>query len=246
MQLYSASAMLFIEDVLLNRVAEKLKVSFSDQMGRRVSPNEMNAWRNSLQSFAHVLSHFQLTNVAVVLEMQLPLTSKRLDCLLTGFDETGLASAVVIEFKQWENAETSAVDDCVVAYVGQANRDLLHPSQQALQYKQYLEDSSTAFADETVRLSACSYLSNYQHSDNSPLMAGKFKDLLSQVPLFAGDRTDEFGGFLRQRLGFGDGLETLKLVLASKYKASKKLLDHVSEVINGRSEYVLARQCCSQ
>jgi len=70
-------------------------------------------------------------------------------------------------------------------------------------------------------------------------VAGKFHDLLSQVPLFAGDQTHEFGEFLRQRLGSGDGLETLKLVVASKYKASKKLLDHVSEVINGRSEYVL-------
>src|ERR1039458_9908972 len=76
--LYSASGSLFIEDVLLNRIAEKLRISFSDQMNRKVSPGELNAWRNSLQSFAHVLSHFQLTNVGVVLEMQLPLTSKRL------------------------------------------------------------------------------------------------------------------------------------------------------------------------
>jgi hypothetical protein len=66
-----------------------LKTSFSDQMNRNVSPTEFNAWRNSLQSFAHVLSHFQLTSVGVVLELQLPLTSKRLDCLLTGVDEAG-------------------------------------------------------------------------------------------------------------------------------------------------------------
>jgi hypothetical protein len=82
--LYSASGSLFTEDVLLNRIAEKLKISFSDQMNRNVSPSELNAWRNSLQSFAHVLSHFQLANVGVVLEMQLPLTSKRLDCLPNG------------------------------------------------------------------------------------------------------------------------------------------------------------------
>src|ERR1035441_7291375 len=61
--LYSASGSLFTEDVLLNRIAEKLRISFSDQMNRNVSPGELNAWRNSLQSFAHVISHFQLTNV---------------------------------------------------------------------------------------------------------------------------------------------------------------------------------------
>jgi DUF2075 family protein len=237
--LYSASGSLFTEDVLLNRIAEKLRISFSDLMNRNVSPSELNAWRNSLQSFAHVLSHFQLTNVGVVLEMQLPMTSKRLDCLLTGVDATGQPSAVIIELKQWADAEASSIQDCVVAFVGQAPRDLLHPSQQALQYKQYLEDSSTAFSDGTIRLSACSYLSNHQHRHDSPLVAPKFEGLLSQVPLFAGDQTHEFGEFLRQNLASGDGLETLNLVLASKYKASKKLLDHVSAVIKGRQEYVL-------
>jgi len=63
--LYSAAGSLFIEDVLLNRIAEKLRISFADQLDRRVSPGELNAWRNSLQSFAHVLSHYQLTNCRV-------------------------------------------------------------------------------------------------------------------------------------------------------------------------------------
>ena len=239
MYLYSAAGSLFIEDVLLNRIAEKLRISFADQLNRRVSPGELNAWRNSLQSFAHVLSHYQLTNVGVVLEMQLPLTSKRLDCLLTGVDESGHPSAVIIELKQWAEADASSIQDCVVAFVGQAPRDMLHPSQQALQYKQYLEDSSIVFSEGNVQLTACSYLSNHQHDAESALAASKFNGLLSQVPLFSGDQTHEFGEFLRQRLVSGDGLETLKLVSASKYKASKKLLDHVSQVIKGRSEYVL-------
>ena len=206
---------------------------------RHVSPGELNAWRNSLQSFAHVLSHYQLTSAGVVLEIQLPLTSKRFDCLLTGVDESGRPSAVIIELKQWTDAEASSISDCVVAFVGQAPRDMLHPSQQALQYKQYLEDSSTVFSEGKVHLAACSYLSNHQHSTDSALVANKFSGLLAQVPMFSGDQTHEFGQFLRQRLASGDGLETLKLVSASKYKASKKLLDHVSQVIKGQSEYVL-------
>ena len=92
-----------------------------------------------------------------------------------------MPSAVIIELKQWENAEASSIDDCVVAFVGQAPRDMLHPSQQALQYKQYLEDSSTVFSEGNVP--ACppaAILSNYQHSGNSALVAGKFKDLLNR------------------------------------------------------------------
>ena len=65
MYLYSASGSLFTEDVLLNRIAEKLRISFSDQMNRNVSPGEFNAWRSSLQSFAHVLSHFHWQMLAL-------------------------------------------------------------------------------------------------------------------------------------------------------------------------------------
>ena len=57
MYLYAARGSLFVEDVLLNGIAEKAKVSFSDQLDHNVSSGEMNAWRNSLQSFAHVLFH---------------------------------------------------------------------------------------------------------------------------------------------------------------------------------------------
>ena len=140
MYLYSATGSLFIEDVLLNRIAEKLRISFADQLNRNVSPGELNA------AVCTRPIHYKLTNVGVVLEMQLPLTSKRLDCLLTGVDESGQPSAVIIELKQWADAKESSIDDCVVAFVGQAPRDMLHPSQQALQYKQYLEDSSTVFS----------------------------------------------------------------------------------------------------
>ena len=134
-----------------------------------------------------------MKNVGVGLEMQLPLTSKRLDCLLTGVNESGHASAVIIELKQWADAEASSIVDFVVAYVGQSFRDMLHPSEQAQRYEQYLEDSSTAFSDGEVRLAACSYLSNHQHNSGSALVASKFTDLLAQVPMSSGDQTHELG-----------------------------------------------------
>jgi hypothetical protein len=42
--LYSAAGGLFIENVLLNPIAEKLRISFAD------SPSELYSWRDSLQS----------------------------------------------------------------------------------------------------------------------------------------------------------------------------------------------------
>ena len=93
-------------------------------------------------------------------------------------------SAVIIELKQWTDAQPSWIEACVVVFINQALRDKPHPSQQALQYKQYLEDSSTVFSEGKVHLAACSYLSNHQHTTDSALLASKFSGLLAQVPMF--------------------------------------------------------------
>jgi hypothetical protein len=51
-----------------------------------------------------------LTTHGVLLEYQLPLTSKRLDCMLTGKNAESKDNAVIVELKQWEDAQASAVE----------------------------------------------------------------------------------------------------------------------------------------
>lgn len=86
-----------------------------------------------------------LLNNGLILELQLPLTSKRLDCLVTGQNAANAPNAVIIELKQWEKCSQAAGQNEVASWVGGARRDLLHPSAQVGQYKMYLEDSHPAF-----------------------------------------------------------------------------------------------------
>jgi hypothetical protein len=46
-------------------------------------------------------------------------------------------------------------------------------------------------------------------------------------------------GFLQERLCAGQGMEVLKRIEESRYRPSRKLMDHVGQVINGNSRYVL-------
>jgi len=87
-----------------------------------------------------VMRETPLDDHGILLEYQLPLSSRRLDCMITGKDRARRASAVVVELKQWESVFPSAVDDCVTAFVGGLLRDVLHPSRQVGQYQEYLED----------------------------------------------------------------------------------------------------------
>lgn len=84
MQLYSGSSTQFIEDSVQNRIAGKLKAAFLDQFRYHPSDNEVRSWHNSLGRMKDIFQRAELLDHGVALEYQLPLTSKRLDCMITG------------------------------------------------------------------------------------------------------------------------------------------------------------------
>jgi DUF2075 family protein len=224
----------FIRDATHNQIAEKLRTAFFQQYRYEPSPNEVNSWRNSLRAVADVFREGGLDDHGVMLEYRLPLTSRRLDCLVCGCDASGAEQAVIIELKQWERC-AAAVGDRVLTFVGMAEREVLHPSAQVGQYKQYLEDAHTAFydGDHPIGLAACAYLHNYFAVDDDPLFAVPFRPLLAEYPLFTGDDVDRLARHLVARLEAGEGLTVLKRIEESRYRPSRKLMDHVAEMIRG-------------
>ena len=240
MQLYSGTTASLIEDSVKNRIATKLSDSFFANFRFHPSPSEVNSWRNSLRAMSQVFQNAELLANGVILEFQLPLSSKRLDCLVTGQDGANGNNAVIVELKQWEKCEDGAGANELSTWVGGRVRDVLHPSAQVGQYKNYLEDSHSAFHEGNgIGLHACSYLHNYEPEPTDVLFSKKFKPVLDAFPLFTGDDFDKLVAFLQPRLSKGDDGEILSAIQRSRYKASRKLLDHVSSVIDGRSEYVL-------
>jgi len=148
---------------------------------------------------------------------------------------------VIVELKQWDKCETSEADKLVRSWVGGRERELLHPSVQVGQYRQYLEDSHTAFHEgpSPVRLASCSYLHNYVPVPGDPILAPKFDAALLDSPLFDGDKAEALAGYLRQRLSRGTGRAVLDRIEQSRYRPSRKLMDHVSTAIKSRSPWVL-------
>ena len=60
---------------------------------------EVNSWNNSLRAVSQVFQTALLLDHGVLLELRLPLTSKRLDCLVTGYDGKNAPNAVIIDAK---------------------------------------------------------------------------------------------------------------------------------------------------
>ena len=240
MRLYAGTSNQFITDTIQNQIADKLKNSFFSYFRYNPSPGEVSSWRNSMRSISQVMQYADLTDHGVLLEYQLPLSSRRLDCMITGRDSENHDNAVIIELKQWENCEEAEGDNEVVTWLGGSKREILHPSAQVGQYSMYLQDTHTAFyAENPIFLNACSYLHNYSFQKSDVLLADKFKQLISSFPLFSSDDVEPLKTYLRDKLISGEGIDVLKKIEKSKYRPSKKLMEHVSNVIKGNPAYIL-------
>ena len=169
------------------------------------------------------------------------MSSKRLDCIICGRDSAETGNAVIVELKQWEKCEDADGENEVATWVGHAKRELLHPSVQVEGYKEYLENTHTAFyeGENPVVLDACAYLHNYNHDPKDAIFSPKFAAPLSRCPVFTADEVPKLRDRLIDRLEGGNGVDVLKRIERSKYRPSKKLMDHVANVIRGNKEYVL-------
>jgi len=240
MRLFAGTSQQFIEDTIQNQIAEKLKLAFFNYFRYHPSHSEINSWRNSLRAVSQVVQFANLLNQGIILEYQLPLTSRRLDCLICGRDAASKDNAVIIELKQWDKCEEADGENEVLTWVG-GKREMLHPSVQVGRYKMYLQDTHTAFHEDSnpIVLNACTYLHNYNYYSDDALFSGKFKTALENYPLFTADDVNKLKNYLIVKLEKGDGIEVLRRIEESKYRPSKKLMDHVGNIVRGKPEYIL-------
>jgi DUF2075 family protein len=241
MKLFAGSSEQFIQDATRNEIATKLKNAFFEYYRYNPSPAEINSWRNSLKEISDVFVEVNLTDHGIILEYQLPLTSKRLDCLISGKDRNDTDNAVIIELKQWSKCREASGDNEVLTWVGGNEREVLHPSVQVAQYTMYLQDTNTSFyeGENPVSLNSCTFLHNYNYDSHDVIFSDKFSEVIKHYPLFTADNVSGLEGFLLDKLKNGKGLEVLTKIENGKYKPSKKLMDHVGNLIKGKPEYTL-------
>lgn len=230
----------FILDTTRNAIADRLAQAFERHFRYRPSPNEYQSWQNSLRSLAAVVGHEGLKGQGIILEYQLPLSSKRLDAILTGRDDRH-DRAVIVELKQWSATEPGSSRDLLRTWVGGAKRDVLHPSVQVNQYRRYLVDMHAAFHEDAdpVRLDACAYLHNYNPAADDPLFA-EISDAVRQLaPVFTGGDALRLGAHLSEKLAGGDGERVMHRIEAGRYRPARKLLSHVAQVVSEESSFVM-------
>ncbi|WP_061294883.1 DUF2075 domain-containing protein [Herbidospora cretacea] len=210
-----------VETAFTEALADHLRAT----TGQGPSPAEVRSWRNSLPVLAHDLAEAGLGEITLLAEYKLPLTSRRADVVLAGVHpETGADSYVVVELKQWTQAELSELGDHLVLTGG---REVLHPAEQVRRYGEYLVDFLDVLTPESVATAA--YLHNAMDFDVA--------DLAGEV--FTGSRREEFRAFLRTRLAPAPGETAADRLLGSHVAPSRQLMAHAAKEIREREQFTL-------
>jgi hypothetical protein len=127
MIVYSATKAQFCETVRENRIGQTILDAFRQHLGHNPSPSEAQAFQNSLNFVGNMLQAPSIpADAGVAVEYKIPQSSKRIDFIVTGFNEEDKPVAIVIELKQWTDVETTPKDAIVRTWVGGAEREVLH------------------------------------------------------------------------------------------------------------------------
>lgn len=178
----------------------------------------------------------------VLIEYNLPQSSMRLDFMITGKDKFLNSNAVIVELKQWEEVKETNTERQVLTYTGGRVREVNHPAVQVSTYKQYLLDYHTAFHPENenaIKLYACSYLHNYKASENDKLFDKKFSPYIEDNPVFTKNDVRKLGTFIRNHVEKGEGIELVDYIEDCIPRPSKRLIDHINNIIDAKSEFIL-------
>ena len=105
MIIYSGSKADFMEEVVEDTIAYSIRENILKKMHRKTGDAEFRSWINSLEYMYKVLNDDEIPNDSgIAIEYNLPNTAKRVDFLISGYDDNRFANVVIIELKQWKSS----------------------------------------------------------------------------------------------------------------------------------------------
>ena len=209
--------------------------------GRRPTEGEARSWRASLPVLANDLIAAGFGGLEILVEHQLPLTSRRVDAVLAGkHPKTGNPSYVLVELKQWSGAEVFEDAPGLVTIDAYGSRPVLHPMDQVAGYRDYMLDFLPGLEGRGDALAAVAYLHN---ATELGIRGLRDRQPTEFVRMFTGERKADFVDFLRERLDpETPGAQAADQLLALRTGPSRQLLAVAAEEIRDREQFVLLDQ----
>lgn len=227
----------FLKDapVIEDKVSEAVLKSFNIKVGQ----SEYLSWRNSLgNAMSNIMRSANIPDDAgIAIEYRLDGRKLRMDFVISGLDEYGDESVVIVELKQWTDIQFSDLEEHVRTVLGKGLINTPHPSYQAWSYQSHLEQYNQYVYETGVKVSACAYLHNCK--DTSVISDSKYENALRRAPVFLHGGHLELQELIESKIKAGLGVEILRRIDSSMIRPSKQLADAVGGMLKGQEEFVL-------
>lgn len=234
MILYSSSKTAFINDINDKSIIDILNNTMKEKMYHYTSESEKSSWENSLEYISEVISSSNLPDdCTIILEYNLPISSSRIDLMITGFDEQNNKKVLLFELKQWSKANIVPDSNILLeTYVGNSLRRVVHPAYQVITYRDLLCDYNKYIQDENALVIPCVIMHNYVPDNiiNSSL----FSKILKDVNMFYKENFNKLVDFINCSFIKGDNGQIINSIDKSEFYPSKKLQDAIKDLMDGK------------
>lgn len=238
MIVYQSTKSGFLDDVLSNSIDNIIHQAYFDHLGRHTSPNEVLSWRNSMMYMNTLLGDNEIPNNAgISIEFQIPLTSKRIDFIITGLNEEKKEQVIIIELKQWSKAQLTDKDAVVKTHFQTGISETAHPSYQAWSYATMIENFNQTVQEDGISLIPCAYLHNYSPDDviTNPF----YQEHITKAPVFLKSDAVKLRSFIKKYVKYGDDKDILYKIENGRLRPSKQLADSLVSMLKGKQEFVM-------
>lgn len=239
MIIYQGTLKQFSIDVLMGIIADRIEECFVLNGFNHNNEAEYRAFNNSLMVMNNVLCNDSGIdqNIKVAIEYQIPLTSKRVDFIITGYDENNKENVVIVELKQWETCNATSRDDVVTTYVGGALRAVSHPCYQAYSYAKAIESFNETVREKDIELHPCAFCHNYKEEYADQIRHPKYNDAIQLAPLFLKRDQLALRDFVKKHIKKPDNGEILYTIENGKIKPSIALQDAIASLLKGNKVF---------
>lgn len=241
MLVYSGLKSDFLSAVENDSIAAEIEENIYNKMHRRTAQNEFRSWENSLEYMYKVLNDNDIPeNSGIAIEYNIPQTSKRVDFIISGYNEKQDPNVVIVELKQWDKVDTIDGQDAIVeTFTGGALRKVVHPSYQAWSYAAMIYDYNQNVQLGSIALHPCVYMHNYRKSNPEKLEQNQYKEYVDDAPIFARGEVGKLREFIKRSVKAGDNKKLLYEIDNGKIKPSKSLQDAIKSMVEGNQEFIM-------
>ena len=233
----------FLDDTLADQLVPEIKRGYESKGLGMGSESEVRSWENSFQYMYKVLRGSDVPDDAgVAIEFKIPLTSRRIDFLISGYDAAGNSNVAIVELKQWAGESTETVegkDGIVKTALGGGIRETTHPSYQAVSYAELLKGFNTSIQEKPIHLYPAAYLHNFEQEHRGKIDNDVYQPYTEQAPLYVRGDAKELRSFLETQIDVGDDRETLYELNEGELKPAKTLQDSLLAMLEEQDEFTL-------